>query len=314
MIVSMGHLATIFLTFFALFARPAFAATTQTPDCQIIGDADVYGLGVRLSFYLQWVASIVQLFFCPGTSETTRSAAVITVLAVFINILRNLNSETLVAVEWSMLYSVLTFLLSWNIPWTKAARCKLDRTGGSYFVLFFILAVYQIMCPYIIYHAWDYGPQPGCSAKFIFWTAIDAYSKGWIIFLKVSWTLAPFLPGTLYLLFAIYALLKWLTPWNILGTGIMKLLSKMEASFEDDEEKEKTSDVGIAWFAKLFAISCGAIGIGFLEATIKENNILFPDTHLTGSGQLLPLLIGTFTLVVTILDAIRAYPGSWNRK
>jgi hypothetical protein len=39
------------------------------------------------------------LFFCPEASASTRPTAVITVLAVFINTLYNLHSETLVAVE-----------------------------------------------------------------------------------------------------------------------------------------------------------------------------------------------------------------------
>jgi hypothetical protein len=307
---SIRFAATVLFTS-AFFVHSTFAATTQTSDCQIIGDADIYGLGVRLSFYLQWVASLVQLFFCPEASATTRPAAVITVLAVFINTLCNLHGETLVAVEWSMLYSLLTCLLSWNIPITEAMWHGLDKTGGSYFVLFVILAVYQIMCPYIIFKAWDYGRQPGCSAKFIFWTAIDAYSKGWTIFLKVSWVIAPLVPGALYLGLAIYSLLKWSTSWGI-SAGLKKLLSKFEASFIEGEDD--ISDGAAVWFLRSFALGAGAIGIGFLEATIIKNNITFPDTHLTNSGQLMPLLIGIFTLVVTICDAVKACPKSLYRK
>jgi hypothetical protein len=305
--ISIGFAAIVLFT----FIHSTVAATTQTSDCQIIGDADIYGIGVRLSFYLQWVASLVQLFFCLEASATTRPAAVITVLAVFINTLYNLHSDTLVAVEWSMLYSLLTCLLSWNIPIREAMWHGLDKTGGSYFVLFLILAVFQIMCPYIIFEAWDYGRQPGCGVKFIFWATIDAYSKGWTIFLKVSWVFAPLLPGALYLGIAICSLLKWSTSWGF-AAGSEKLLSTLETSLFEDEDD--VSDGAMVWFLRIFAFCAGAIGIGFLEATIKKNNITFPDTHLTDSGQLMPLLIGVFTLVVSICDAVQARPKSLHRK
>ena len=37
----------------------ALAATIQTPECEIFGDPDVYGIGIRWSFYLQWAALVV---------------------------------------------------------------------------------------------------------------------------------------------------------------------------------------------------------------------------------------------------------------
>jgi hypothetical protein len=303
--------ATTILFTSAFFVPSTLAATTQTSDCQIIGDPDIYGLGVRLSFYLQWVAALVQLFFCPEAAATTRPAAVITVLAVFINTVYNLHSETLVAVEWSMLYSLLTCLLSWNVPMTTAMWRGLDKTGGSYFVLFITLAIYQIMCPYIIYKAWDYGRQPGCSAKIIFWTAIDAYSKGWTIFLKVSWAIAPLFPGATYLAFAIYSLLRWSASWGN-SVGLKKRLSRIDARVIDDQDED---DDGVAlWILRGLVLGCGAMGIGFLEATIAKNNIIFPDTHLVNSGQLMPLLIGIFTLVVTICDTLKASPRGLHRK
>jgi hypothetical protein len=192
----------------ALFAPTSSAATTQTPDCRIDGDPDVFGLGIRISFYLQWAALLIQLFCRLEAAASARSAAVITFSAVTINTLRNLHSESLVAVEWTMLYSIFTLLITWHIPITEITRRELDRTGGTYFVLFLILALYQILCPYIIFHAWEYGRQPHCSANVIFWAPIDAYSQGWTIFLKITWVLAPVMPGAVYLAAAFYSLFK----------------------------------------------------------------------------------------------------------
>jgi hypothetical protein len=302
--------ATVLFTL-AFYVNSTLAATMQTSDCQIIGDPDIYGPGVRLGFYLQWVASLIQLFFFPEASGTTRSAAIVTVLAVFINTLCNLRSDTLVAVEWSMLYSIIICLLGWNIPITEEMRRGLDKTGGSYFVLFVIIAVYQIMCPYIIFNIWDYGRQPGCNAKFIFWTSIDAYSKGWIIFLKFSWVLGALFLGGFYLAFAIYSLLMWFTSWGN-SAGLNKLLAKFDAILKEDDDT--SSERTWLWVLRSTALGVGAIGLGFLEATIKKNNIKFLDTRLSNSGQRMPLLIGIFTLVVTICDVVKAYIGILHKR
>lgn len=287
----------------ALFIRSSHATTTQTPDCRINGDPDVFSPGLRLSFYLQWAALVLQVFCRFEASAATRSAAVTTVSAVTINTLRSLYHESLFAVEWSMLYAILNLLVSWNLPITDATRRELYKTGGTYFVLFIILALYQIMCPYVVFHAWEYGRQPGCSVKV--WTAIDAYSEGWITFIKIAWVLASVILGTLYLTAAFYTLSKWLASWGFRSTRISQLISTLENGL--DVDGRDVCGTGWEWCLRFAALLAGAIGIAFLESTITENRIGFEDTQWTDSGQLVPLLVGVFSLVATVLDAVRAH-------
>jgi TctA family transporter len=92
--------------------------------------------------------------------------------------------------------------------------------------------------------------------------------------------------------------------------GMAKLISRLDESLDGDEGE--ISDAALDRWFKVLALISGAIGIGFLEGTIKTNNITFEDTQLTDSGQLIPVLIGVFSLVSTIFDAIRARIGSSN--
>jgi hypothetical protein len=39
------------------------------PDCTIAGDPDMYGLGIRIGFYLQWLARAVGLLMASWTAN-----------------------------------------------------------------------------------------------------------------------------------------------------------------------------------------------------------------------------------------------------
>jgi hypothetical protein len=311
---SSSHVATSLFVVLTVFAPSAAAATTQTPSCSIHGDADVYGLGIRLSFYLQWIASLLQLFLCPEASTSTRSAAVITVFAVFINTVRNLtaDAETLVAVEWSILYSIMVCLFGSSTFLTKPMRDGLGSTGGSYTVLFALLAIYQIMSPYVAFDAWEQGRQPGCGAKFIFFASIDAYSLGWTIFIKISWTISALGMGAYFLAFAGYTLTKWMASWGISIASVDKVVAKVDGWL--DEYHDESDDKDELWILRIGGVGLGAMGISFLEATIWKNNITFEDVHIADAGQLIPLLIGVFTLVGTAADAVKAGPRALRRR
>jgi len=54
--------------------------------------------------------------------------------------------------------------------------------------------------------------------------------------------------------------------------------------------------------AQLFT---GAFAIAFLEKTLKINQVVFPNSNISDSGQLIPLLINIFTLISTVFCVIR---------
>jgi hypothetical protein len=128
--------------------------------------------------------------------------------------------------------------------------------------------------------------------------------------LPESRLVALLFPGATYLVIAIYSLLKWSASWGD-PVRLKNLLSRIDASLIDEDDDNDKSAI---WVIRGIAVGCGAMGVGFLEATIAKNNITFPDTHLLNSGQLMPLLIGIFTLVVTICDALKASPRGLLRK
>ncbi|KAF2804653.1 uncharacterized protein BDZ99DRAFT_502508 [Mytilinidion resinicola] len=156
--------------------QPALAATVQSPNCHIHGDPDVYGPGIRYGFYLQWAAILIFQFFVPSHADTIRPASAITVLAVYINTFRNFFHDSLVAIDWPMLWYLTAILVVWNLPSSMNA---LARTGGSLFVVMIILSVYYLASPWVIFRAWDFGIQHHCVVKSFFFVPISSTAHGW---------------------------------------------------------------------------------------------------------------------------------------
>jgi hypothetical protein len=69
-------------------------------------------------------------------------------------------------------------------------------------------------------------------------------------------------------------------------------------SWEDDFKEGKHPFWSYV-YGTLSSVLC-AIAIVHVEMTIKMNNITFPGTHITDSGQLIALLIGAFTLFTAV--------------
>lgn len=72
---------------------------SQDCSCEIQGDSDVYGIGIRVGLYLQWLTRFVTTIFEPGRTTPARTASNILILAVFINTFHTVSSESLVALD-----------------------------------------------------------------------------------------------------------------------------------------------------------------------------------------------------------------------
>jgi len=55
--------------------------------CAIIGNSDMYGLGIRLGYYLQWFGSILAAWIAPGEVEALRMTNGLFVAATFLALL-----------------------------------------------------------------------------------------------------------------------------------------------------------------------------------------------------------------------------------
>lgn len=54
--------------------------------CEVSGNSDMYGLGIRIGFYLQWMSSPAAAWIAPGETSSLRTANAFFVSATFIGL------------------------------------------------------------------------------------------------------------------------------------------------------------------------------------------------------------------------------------
>ena len=275
---------SLFLILLAL-CTPTFAITVQTPSCEIEGDPDIYGIGIRSGFYLQWAALIIILFFNPKDGDAHRTASAITTFAVYINTFRSMRQGSLIAIDYPLLWYLTSSLTIFNWPTSEVG---FKKHGGSQAMVLVIWAMYYLAGPWVFFKGLQIGRQPGCDIKYFVFAPISIYAKGlsnWFKFTSVLGIITSFI------LLCVAAGLVWL--WF--------------ASWGEDLGDEESEDNRIlAMVFGVMQLSLGAFTIAFAEMNLKHNHITFPDTHITDSGQLIPFLIGIFTFVVAFVSALRA--------
>ena len=279
---------SLFLLSLVALCAPTSAITAQSPSCEIEGDPDIYGIGIRCGFYLQWASLVIILLFTPKEGASHRTASTITTLAVYINTFRSMRQGSLVSVDYPLLWYLTSNLTFFNWP-VSAVGYK--KHGGSQAMVIVIWAMYYLAGPWVFFKGLQIGRQPGCDVKYFIFVPISIYSKGFSTFLKVGSALAVFSAvGLLYIAAGLVG--AWFERWS-------------EGDADDDEDDDKKQNPISAMLGILQLIT-GALAIAFAEMVLKHNHITFPDTHIADSGQLIPLLIGIFTFAAAVINALRA--------
>ncbi|KAL4820363.1 hypothetical protein BDW67DRAFT_172606 [Aspergillus spinulosporus] len=79
--------------------------TDDFSSCNVIGDGDVYGIGVRLGYYFSWISGLIAVAFDnPKAVRDTRRGVILISLAVFIIIIRNTTNGNFALLEWSIVF------------------------------------------------------------------------------------------------------------------------------------------------------------------------------------------------------------------
>lgn len=255
-------------------------------SCHIYGDGDVYGKGIRISYYLQWASAIIGLWIAPQSANRTRVATSVITFSVFINSIRGAAVDnSLIIVEWYIAYYLVFWLLVFNLP-TYGAAFK--TSAGS---LALILLNYVMVLSFLAWIYWrgtHYGYKEGCNPKVFLFTAINAYNPHWILASKILNTMG-----------LVAVLAAFIGAIVLLVVGLTKWIGETDS--EPVPLKDRLPLVAIWTFLLLIE---GGFSIAFVEKTIQVNHIDFPGASLTDSGQLIPFLIGIFILASVFWEGL----------
>ncbi|KAH0543557.1 hypothetical protein FGG08_002118 [Glutinoglossum americanum] len=267
---------TLIVIAFLLFSVQSALAKTYFEDkpgsCKIFGDTDVYGIGIRLGYYLQWVAVLFATWIAPEQAKTARTAANIITVAVFANTFRGAQEGSLVAAEWWIVLW-LTFVLSLlNIPddW--------KRSSSSFGVMLILWCMITAAQPWLYFKGLDTGHKHGCVVKVFFFTGINVYNHVWRTFWKVGSVVECLLGVTFFF------------------TGIVVIIVGLFSVDESSEPESGAAKIASKLFLTFGQLVTGIITIVQVEMTIRVNSIDLSSVDLMSSGQLIPFLIGCLTI------------------
>jgi hypothetical protein len=288
----------------------SYYANDDPESCDIIGDVSMYGLGIRLGYYLQWAAAILSVYLAPDLVKTIYVSFATISIASLVCVFENLRNGYFVALEFHIILLLTAFLSNSAFRWSPVARevdgFNMDsrwtiltgpRSGkvkqsfwGAWSFLKLSSGVAFVCVPYMYWHGNYVGHKDGCKVHIVVtiiaytWTP-DVFDPKWIIAVKVLGVIA-----------ALLGVVEIVTSLMLLFNATLVRIIGVERGYSDTWDKLAYTFVQLA--------TGGAI-IGITEATVKMNRVDLSSGTLDSSGQLIPLLIGGLTLMLVILTYLR---------
>ncbi|KAF2834946.1 hypothetical protein M501DRAFT_983190 [Patellaria atrata CBS 101060] len=250
-------------------------AAQSFKPCHLFGDSDLYGLGVRLGFYLQYFAAIIAIYFIAVQElRQLRIGLNIIATAIFIALLVNSTQDSLVILDWTILIQ-----LALVFPVYTAPELIVDNYIDRSF-LWLLLALFLFVMPWLYFRGINNGRKEGCDVKILFvFAPISIYNSHFVGYLRFC---------------AVVGCIIGVVALMISYANISNAVSKLRKEVENSRKK----------YFRLYAITiCPLlliITVVLVEMTLKVNHLDMDRSPLESTSQILSFVIGLF-ISVTVL-------------
>jgi len=241
---------------------------SESTICSFTGNADLYGIGVRIGLYLQWIATLLVTLFDPVEEEGYRIINLIIQCALFLGLCAQTDQANVLDPV------IVGFLLCGSLSSLTG-----DKIGYMNHVLglariIFYTALSAYGC-WFWFTGLDEMIRPGCKAIAFFGTSrVD----GWVQKLGKSLSVLGLFVSTACIIYSCYATIRRLT--TVLENRPGKSTRKSRPRVE----------IGLL----LLSISLIAFSITVIEYIILKNNIT-GISNIESVGQFIPFLVGIFS-------------------
>ncbi|KAB5554461.1 hypothetical protein GE09DRAFT_128641 [Coniochaeta sp. 2T2.1] len=269
-------------------------------SCQVEGNKDLYGLGIRLGFYAQWISTLLITLFKHEDEPLYRVVNLILQLAVFVSVLFLTVRNTIYAFETIIAFWLLFGALS---SLTGDGISPLGTLSGLARIL-----IYAAVSGYGVWF-WFLGgldslPATPC-APVVFLGRVSPYG-GFRTFGKAVTVICLVVCGGLLLWTAVISAKRVFRAISA-RSGHNNQAATATRSAMRRRQKTEFSLLGLSIFIIVFSIVS-------IENLIKDNSV--DDVHEAfEAGQLIPLLVGViglFTTLISILVRMSVFkPRCW---
>lgn len=299
---------SIIVVVVAFASLPAFVSADMhyTPDpgsCEIIGNPDLYGIGVRVGFYLNWAAMCLAIMLVPDHAILTFISINLLNLSIFIcffaNMFRGGVSNAFLSLEiWIVLGE--TFMLEINLVY--AAFWIFESLERFRPTLCLIMFIYSLICfglAYIMAIGRVSEQREACLPLF------EHTNKSTQIVTTVFFA---------FLGLAIFAFCLW----NLWRTFRYNRPTRPHAHGHEPRHilwqilggwKSRINSVKV-----LIIILAVGIGIGVIvriENILKTYEINTAEASFTSAGQLNPFFLGLFNLLYVLWRSYEQGVAAW---
>ncbi|KAK1761516.1 hypothetical protein QBC47DRAFT_370315 [Echria macrotheca] len=277
-------------------------------SCRLIGEGDLYGVGVRISYYLFFFATLLAIFRRTISSTTKtgpigKCAEAINILtfAILIVLIRNTMDGSFATLEWFLTYPTIlvTFIsLCFALP-------RLDN-AGILLCYALTLSLLTICQPWLYWRHIDQGRKPECPVYYWFFGVRNFYDNTWTTFFKTMSIIACII-GILFFFVALW-LAFWMVGWRVL-LHLADPDGHRGADANGANNGQLRQKGKRRWFVlRLVGIAvlffAGIVTMLMTENTIAVNQIDLSDTPLGSTSQLIPFLTGLLSFLSTLYSCI----------
>ncbi|KAJ2900733.1 hypothetical protein MKZ38_002269 [Zalerion maritima] len=299
----------VFWTYLLSLVSPSSQATAYLPDsCDLVGDSDIYGIGLRLSYYLASFSAIIALFTGNKSSmkDCLKGINVIS-FAVLIILIKNTaeGGDNYPLLEWLVIFPMILFpscLLIFLISYEHALVC------GCFGIIY---CVFGLLQPWVYFTKLHQGAKPECDPKYFIFVFIDLYNPHLVRFFKAISIIMCMMsaPALCFSLYGIWLGRKTDEELKEMDSGSKGLLLS-GIDIDDVEGLSVAQIVAIVeyWNGKmmgLFGVCTVIVLIVWSEKTLKGNEVDLSSASLSGTSQLVPFLVGLFTFLSTASSCVR---------
>ncbi|KAK1772107.1 hypothetical protein QBC33DRAFT_139 [Phialemonium atrogriseum] len=248
----------------------------QTNICDVDGNGDFYGLGIRVGFYSQWISTLLVNIFVREEAATSRTVNLLLQLAVlicvvFLTIRRAIYPHEVMIAFWLLVGG------PWSMQWGAFNRSG-TLVALSRLVLYAALSAYSC---WFWFGGLDELPQTPCES-FVFLGG--ATTHGWFRWFGKALSICG--------LAACVAVLGWGTVRHWKGKMHGSSASRVGRRSKSTVPEAPQTDIA------LLTVSVSAIVLSIIstEYLIRDNHLVGVDVLLQ-PGQLIPLIVGAFGLM-----------------
>ena len=259
-------------------------------DCNVDGDSDLYGLGARLGQYLSGVSCILTCILRPERTGGVVSGLLIQAFVLILGLLKNVLQGRPAMLEMYIVFELVTLLIS-MLSYSGAMLNSLTSVAATILVITFQMFVSLWVGWKKRFSGFDNYP-PGCARTVRFFGAVDI-SGPFGTYLTVMSLMAVI--GVTYLLLALLVsfVVRFRESHNFLTRCSYKC---KKAGIWARGKLQKYPHLPV-----MTQVISLAVAIGFAEDTLRLSYVKI-DSNLLSTGQLLPLVIGSITVLGVFTD------------